>query len=206
MLRHMIVALAPLLLGACGAGHIPAAAQGEPEWPSSLCVGPAGRAPCPIDERRGAAAAGKAAQMGIASWYGPRHHGRATASGARYDMNALTAAHPTLPLGTRVRVVHRGSGRSVVVTVNDRGPHTGNRVIDLSHRAARELGFLQAGIAPVLLLPDVQAVPQVFIAPPGRKPPPLRQRSFDNPPLIMAGISTAGNRDAARPAEPGSYR
>jgi len=86
---------------------------------------------------------------GLASWYGRRFHGRRTASGERYDMAALTAAHKTLPFGSRVRVTNLDNGRSVVVVINDRGPFVKARVIDLSHAAAAQLGFLQDGVAKV---------------------------------------------------------
>lgn len=93
-------------------------------------------------------------QVGIASWYGgKRWQGRRTSSGARYDENLLTAAHATLPLGSRVRVVVPATGRSVVVTINDR-PGTRTRIIDLSRAAAAKLGILRRGIAKVALLPD----------------------------------------------------
>ncbi|MBC5764919.1 septal ring lytic transglycosylase RlpA family protein [Ramlibacter sp. GTP1] len=82
---------------------------------------------------------------GVASWYGPRFHGRRTASGERFDMHALTAAHPTLPFGTVVRVENPDDGRSVEVRINDRGPHIKQRIIDLSRAAARALGMLDAG-------------------------------------------------------------
>jgi len=88
---------------------------------------------------------------GIASWYGLPFHGRRTASGERFDMNAFTAAHPSLPFGTHVRVQNPGNGRSVVVRINDRGPHTGGRIIDLSHAAARALGMLGRGTRRVVL-------------------------------------------------------
>lgn len=88
---------------------------------------------------------------GIASWYGPRFHGRRTASGERYNMNDLTAAHRTLPFGTLVEVRNVRNGRSVVVRINDRGPYSKNRVIDLSFAAAREIGAVLPGTAPVEL-------------------------------------------------------
>ena len=87
------------------------------------------------------------AQEGIASWYGPGFHGRPTASGERFNTNALTAAHRTLPLGSRVLVTNRQTGRSVVVRINDRGPFVAGRVIDLSRAAARAIGI--NGVAPV---------------------------------------------------------
>jgi rare lipoprotein A len=79
-------------------------------------------------------------QHGVASWYGPGFHGRRTASGERFDTNSLTAAHRTLPFGTRVTVVNESTGRSVVVRINDRGPYAHGRVIDLSKAAARAIG------------------------------------------------------------------
>ncbi|MDY6781397.1 MAG: septal ring lytic transglycosylase RlpA family protein [Cyanobacteriota bacterium] len=88
-------------------------------------------------------------QRGIASWYGPGFHGRRSASGERFNQNAMTAAHRTLPFGTRVRVINRNNGRSVVVRINDRGPFIRGRVIDLSVGAARKIGMYGSGIAPV---------------------------------------------------------
>lgn len=88
---------------------------------------------------------------GLASWYGHSHHGRATASGRRYDMNQLTAAHRTLPLGTRVRVINLTNGRSVIVTITDRGPSVDGRVIDLSYAAAKRIQLIGPGTAPVRL-------------------------------------------------------
>ena len=90
-------------------------------------------------------------QSGIASWYGgPRWQGKPTASGARYEQDGLTAAHATLPLGTRVRVALEGTQRSVIVTINDR-PGTRTRIIDLSRGAASALGTLDRGVARVTL-------------------------------------------------------
>jgi len=84
-------------------------------------------------------------RVGIASWYGSDFHGRLTANGEIYDQNRLTAAHPTLPLPSNVRVTNLKTGRSVVVRVNDRGPYMHDRIIDLSRTAARELGFAGKG-------------------------------------------------------------
>jgi rare lipoprotein A len=86
---------------------------------------------------------------GRASWYGPGFHGRRTASGEVFNQNALTAAHRTLPFGTRVRVVNVSNHREVVVRINDRGPFTGGRVLDLSAEAARAIGLDRAGVGPV---------------------------------------------------------
>jgi rare lipoprotein A len=87
----------------------------------------------------------------MASYYGDSLHGRRTASGERFDMHALTAAHRTLPFGTRVEVTNLENGRSVVVRINDRGPFVEGRVIDLSQAAARELRFLGHGTTRVRL-------------------------------------------------------
>ena len=88
---------------------------------------------------------------GAASWYGPGFYGRQTASGERLRKGTLTAAHRTLPFGTRVRVINLENGRSVVVRINDRGPFRYHRVIDLAHGAASELRMMQAGEIPVRL-------------------------------------------------------
>ena len=87
--------------------------------------------------------------VGLASWYGQRHQGHATASGEIYDTNKLTAAHRTLPFGTRLRVTNVENGRSVVVRVNDRGPWVKDRVLDVSMAAARALGMIGDGVARV---------------------------------------------------------
>lgn len=92
-----------------------------------------------------------AAMVGMASYYGAEHHGQRTASGERYDMKDFTAAHPTLPFGTRVRVTELAGGRSVVVRINDRGPFKRGRIIDVSRRAAAQLGMLGPGTARVRL-------------------------------------------------------
>jgi rare lipoprotein A len=89
--------------------------------------------------------------QGTASWYGHPHHGRITASGRRFDMYEFTAAHRTLPMGTRLRVTNLTNGRSVMVTITDRGPFVRRRVIDLSFAAAREIGMIGPGTAPVQL-------------------------------------------------------
>ena len=89
------------------------------------------------------------AQKGIASWYGPGFNGRETANGEVYDQDAMTAAHPSLPFGTRVRVTRVATGRSVDVRINDRGPYVEHRVIDLSRAAGQALGLMRPGIARV---------------------------------------------------------
>ncbi len=88
-------------------------------------------------------------ETGVASWYGPGFHGRSTANGEVFDMNALTAAHRTLPMPSIVRVTNLQNGRSIVLKVNDRGPFARGRIIDVSRRAAQLLGFIRNGTAPV---------------------------------------------------------
>jgi rare lipoprotein A len=92
-------------------------------------------------------------QTGEASFYGPGFAGRATASGETFDPNKLTAASPTLPLGTKAKVTNTETGRSVNVTINDRGPYAENRVIDVTTRAAEHLGMKEDGVAPVKVQP-----------------------------------------------------
>lgn len=113
----------------------------------------------PIPDARGFA------EDGIASWYGEDFHGKPTASGEPYDMLAMTAAHKTLPLGTRVRVTKKDDGRSVFVRINDRGPFISGRVIDLSKAAAKELGLLSDGTASVI----VEAVAAPAGTPPDKR-------------------------------------
>ena len=93
-------------------------------------------------------------QRGSASWYGKKYHGQKTSIGETYDMYAMTAAHPTLPIPSYARVTRLTNGRSVVVRINDRGPFIGGRIIDLSYAAAYRLGYINAGSADV----EVEAV------------------------------------------------
>ncbi|WP_332686965.1 septal ring lytic transglycosylase RlpA family protein [Devosia sp.] len=91
------------------------------------------------------------AQCGGASWYGPGFHGKTAASGETFNENAMTAAHRSLPFGTRVTVTDQRTGKQVRVTINDRGPFHGKRIIDLSKAAATELGFRNRGTTSVCL-------------------------------------------------------
>ncbi|TYR38398.1 septal ring lytic transglycosylase RlpA family protein [Sphingobacterium phlebotomi] len=86
---------------------------------------------------------------GNASYYGGKFHGRTTASGERFNQNAMTAAHRTLPFGTKVKVKNLNNGKQVVVRINDRGPSSKSRMIDLSKGAAKKIGVIQAGVVPV---------------------------------------------------------
>lgn len=118
-------------------------------------------------------------EVGLASWYGPKFHGRSTANGEIFDQFALTAAHRTLPLPSRVRVTNLGNNRELVLRVNDRGPFVGDRIIDLSRRAAQLLGMERSGIGtvrvdlidsgPHLLARDIPPPPA---APAARSRPP----------------------------------
>ncbi len=128
-MRAIQAQLAALLLAVSASAH----AEAPDTWKA------------PVPEAESVLARGKA------SWYGTGFHGRRTASGERFDMNELTAAHPTLPFGTLVRVRNTVNGREVVVRINDRLPSR-RRIIDLSHAAARALGFVRAGLAPVVLI------------------------------------------------------
>jgi rare lipoprotein A (peptidoglycan hydrolase) len=93
----------------------------------------------------------KFSQAGLASWYGRQFNGRKTASGERFDMNGLTAAHRSLPLSCYIRVTNRDNGKSVVVKVNDRGPFHASRILDLSYGAAQQLGITQRGTGNVTI-------------------------------------------------------
>lgn len=103
-------------------------------------------------------------ERGAASWYGPGFHGRLTANGERYNMNAFTAAHRTLPFGTMVRVHSLVNGREVDLRITDRGPFSHNRIIDVSRAAAAELGMLGLGFKEVVLLVP-ESTPAVATAP-----------------------------------------
>jgi rare lipoprotein A len=120
-----------------------------------LCLAPAlfiaacSLPPSRINPPLSLSASGRLSQTGVASWYGPGFHGKATASGAIYDQNELTAAHQTLPLGTRVMVTNLETGSSTEVTINDRGPFAKGRIIDLSYGAGKALGMIGPGTIPV---------------------------------------------------------
>src|SRR5262245_13848188 len=123
-----------------------AAEQGRPAWLEQERIGPpyeaGGRWYVPSVEPG-------YEQTGTASWYGADFHGQRTASGEPFDQDALTAAHPTLPIPSLVQITNLENGREVIVRVNDRGPFVGSRLIDVSHRTAEVLGFAQAGHARV---------------------------------------------------------
>ena len=114
-------------------------------------------------------------ERGIASWYGSKFHGRLTSSREPYDMNAMTAAHRTLPLPTYARVTNLRNGRSAVVRINDRGPFHANRVIDLSYAAATKLGIVRTGTG----LVEVTVIDPTA---PKTRPPPKKRAPTHHPP------------------------
>jgi rare lipoprotein A len=106
-------------------------------------------------------------QTGVASWYGQEFQGNTTASGETFDLNGLTAAHLTLPFGTTIRVTNLKNNKNILLRVNDRGPHIGQRLIDVSWAAAKRLGFVHAGTTPVRV--EVVTYPKWFLSPPVAK-------------------------------------
>ena len=112
-------------------------------------------------------------EVGVASWYGQPFHGRKTANGEIYDMHGMSAAHPTLPLPSLARVTNLENNRSVVVRINDRGPFAKNRIIDLSRRAAWELGFKDQGTT------RVEVVYLGLAGPYGNRPPRSARKRRD---------------------------
>jgi rare lipoprotein A len=106
-------------------------------------------------------------QIGVASWYGQEFQGNTTANGEVYDLNGFTAAHPTLPFGTTIRVTNLKNSKNILLRVNDRGPHIGRRLIDVSWAAAKRLGFVRSGTTPVRV--EVVTYPKWFLSPPMAK-------------------------------------
>jgi len=102
-------------------------------------------------------------EIGVASWYGEEFQGNETASGEIYDLNGLTAAHQTLPFGTTIRVTNLENKKNVLLRVNDRGPHIGRRLLDVSWAAAKRLGFVHSGITRVRV--EVVSYPKWFLSP-----------------------------------------
>jgi rare lipoprotein A len=137
-------------------------------------------------------------EIGIASWYGNKFHGRLTANGEKYDMYRLSAAHKTLPLPTVVRVTNLDNGKRVTLRVNDRGPFHADRVIDLSYRAAIELGFVDKGTAPVV----VEAVDALNY--PGRDlGPPEGSQPVEGSQPAEGSLGAEGSRfPKSKPASP----
>jgi rare lipoprotein A len=145
MLKHYRVAVTAVSFGVFVMGAVSA------QTPQGAAAEPAASTPAPAATPATAPTAGADRMEGLAAYYSSRLNGRATASGKIYDQNALTAAHPTLPFGTKVKVTNTLNNRSVVVTINDRGPTQPDRVVDVSHAAASRLGMLRSGLVPVKL-------------------------------------------------------
>ncbi len=137
-------------------------------------------------------------ERGVASWYGRKFHGRPTSSGVPYDMYAMTAAHKTLPLPTRVKVTNLRNRRSVVVMVNDRGPFIDNRVIDMSYAAAVELDMITDGTAMVEVeaLPLSRPQPVLAESNPSTVAPPGRPERTT--PVLYLQVGAFGDEDNAR--------
>ena len=155
--RSLAVCLGLLLFQGCALLQrppeitAPADAPAQPAAPkTSAGTQPAPSQPVPSPKQTPAVPA-KLPQTGQASWYGAQHQGKQTASGTTYDQAALTAAHPSLPFGSKVKVTNLANGKSVEVEITDRGPFSGNRIIDLSQAAARVLEMLESGTATVRL-------------------------------------------------------
>jgi rare lipoprotein A len=146
----------------------------------------------------------EAEETGYASWYGHPYHGRQTASGEVYDMNDLTAAHRTLPLGTRLMVTSLATGQAVEVRVNDRGPFIDGRILDLSYGAARVVGAVGPGVIPVqlriLALPGASDEPPAASAAAAFPPVPFAVQVGPSPP----GLAPRGSGPPG--SAPGSTR
>ena len=141
-------------------------------------------------------------EVGIASWYGPNFHGKITANGAIYDMNALTAAHKTLPMPSKVRVTNLSNGRSLIVDINDRGPFINGRIIDLSRRASQLLGFEDKGLA-MVRVQTVSADGALYVA--EKFDTPLEeQRLLEAVPAVQVAVSELTMPEGAisAPVEP----
>ncbi len=158
--RRLAICLGLLLFHGCallqGPSDIaaPSETSAQPGDPKTSVGGP----PAPSQAaKKIPPVAAKLPQTGEASFYGPQHQGKQTASGTIYDQARLTAAHPSLPFGSKIKVTNLANGKSVEVEITDRGPFAGNRIIDLSQAAAKVLGMIESGTATVRLeLPSGQ--------------------------------------------------
>lgn len=139
-------------------------------------------------------------QQGVASWYGRKFHGQKTSSGEPYDMFGMTAAHPTLPIPSYVRVTRPDTGRSVVVRINDRGPFLNERVIDLSYTAAWKLGLVGRGSGPVIVesvLPGDMPAEPAPLQVAAREQAPESLRDIEEPAGHFLQLGAFGSRDNA---------
>jgi rare lipoprotein A len=154
------ICLGLLLLQGCALLQRPPDTAAPTETPaqpaaseSSVGVQPAPSelVPVPPTAKKSPAVPATLPQTGLASWYGAQHEGKRTASGTIYDQAGLTAAHPSLPFGSKIKVTNLANGKSVEVEITDRGPFAGNRIIDLSQAAAKVLEMIESGTATVRL-------------------------------------------------------
>jgi rare lipoprotein A len=166
-MKPVLAILMLVTLAACSSTNVPEIRIRPPEAPrwapaeldgvkSKVWAETAPQAEATVERAEAAPAeeeGSEALETGLASWYGPRFHGRLTANGERFDSRALTAAHPSLPLGTEIIVTNLETGRSVTLRVNDRFPGRPGYIIDVSRAAAAALGFERAGRAQVALVP-----------------------------------------------------
>jgi rare lipoprotein A len=144
-------------------------------------------------------------ETGIASWYGPNFHEKFTANGEVFDQNAVSAAHKTLPLPSIVQVTNLDNGRTIEVRVNDRGPFVGNRIIDMSRRAAQLLGFEQAGTAKVrvkILVPEAIQAASVAKLGGSDQPPPVETPHAAPRDAVVAQALLPPTRNGVSPAPP----
>jgi rare lipoprotein A len=141
-----------LVIGCTVAGLIALSPKSEARLPSAIA-----RLPIVIPHAK------ENPEFGIASWYGEECQGNATASGELFDLQALTAAHRELPLGTRIKVTNLRNKKSILLRVNDRGPTIIGRLVDVSRAAAKRLGFLHSGLAPVRV--EVVTYPKSYLRP-----------------------------------------
>ncbi|NWG91034.1 MAG: septal ring lytic transglycosylase RlpA family protein [Parvularculaceae bacterium] len=200
------LAAALLALGACSTVNLPDAPKtiGEPVKPNPhYKVG----APYVVDDRWYAPKVDEQYdEIGVASWYGDEFHGKLTANGEIFDKRRLSAAHKTLPMPTLVQVDNLENGRSILVRVNDRGPFKGDRIIDLSHAAADELGFAATGLARVRVR-YVGETSLADLAPlPGERTPALAPalasaERRDDPMATLIARSSGASQPAGRGGE-----
>lgn len=158
----------PKCLGSKTAATTTSSRQG-PSWSSTL------DAPEPLIEDPGKKA-GKLYERGVASWYGAEHHGSMTASGERFNMWSMTAAHRRLPFNTMVRVTNESNGKSCILRINDRGPYTGGRKVDLSRAGASAIGMIHSGVARVKIeVLDKASAPKTVVAKAGKGETPTKK-------------------------------
>jgi len=154
------ICLGPLLFQGCALLQpppdiaAPTEAPAQPTLPkTSVDIQPAPSELVPVapTAKKSPAVPAKLPQTGLASWYGAQHQGKQTAGGSNFDQAELTAAHPSLPFGSKIKVTNLANGKSVEVEITDRGPFAGNRIIDLSQAAAKALDMIDSGTATVRL-------------------------------------------------------